>query len=230
MEELIFTGFGKEGIEFLAGLERNNNKRWFDKRKPIYQRALLEPMQAFVYELGLKLSRDLAPDLVFEPRVNRSIYRIYRDTRFGADKSPYKTHMAAILWEGSGEKFYVPDFYFQFDAHDVLLGGGVYRFSPQGLKDFRGALADDDLGRRLDKIVTAHKFRPFLPLQGEQLKRVPPGYAADHPRAELLRHKGLYVMQERPISLLYTRRCLDEAERIYRAMGDLHVWLRDVLG
>ena len=230
MEELIFIGFPESGLRFLSGLKKNNNKAWFDKRKEIYEQDVLQPLKALVWEIGLKLSRDVAPNLVFEPKVNRTIFRIYRDTRFSNDKSPYKTNVAAFLWEGNRGRNSSPGFYVHIEDDAVYVGAGIYLFDAQGLELFRKAVLDRRMGGKLDKILADRKLKPFLPVMGEQLKRVPSGYPADHPRADFLRYKGLYLGTSRDPGTVHTRRFLNSTVNTMRKLGDLHGWLREVLG
>ena len=89
-----FPGFSPEALKFFVQLKRHNNRPWFLKNKETYEREIKEPMVSLVLEINSQL-RNLAPELVTEPK--RAIYRIYRDVRFSADKSPYKTHTAALF-------------------------------------------------------------------------------------------------------------------------------------
>jgi len=178
--------------------------------------------------MGERLNRDLAPRIVAEPALNRSLYRIYRDVRFSKDKRPYKTHVAALLWEG-GEKHHAPGFYFEFDARDLLFGAGIYRFLPATLDRFRRWVDEKKTGECLAKILAALR-REGMEIGGQALKRVPRGYTPDNPRADLLRHKGLYAGLSLPAPpWLHTAELLDRAEASFRKMGDLHSWLRDNL-
>ena len=223
-----FGGFPEEGIEVLLGLEKNNRKEWFEQNRSVYETALLAPLRAYVTEMGDRLRRDLAPMIVAEPALNRSLYRIYRDVRFSKDKRPYKTQVAALLWEG-GEKHHAPGFYFQLDARNVMFGAGIYQLLPSTLDRFRRCVDEKKSGERLVKIIAALKAED-MEIGGQALKRAPRGYPPDHPRVDLLKHKGLYTMIELPgPPWLHTAELLDHAEAFFRKMGDLHRWLRENL-
>ena len=102
---MTFTGFPREGIQFLRDIDDNNNRDWFEAHKHIYQTALVEPAQAFIVALGERL-QTIAPNVQYDTRTNGSgsLMRIYRDVRFSKDKSPYKNWIGIVFWEGQGKK------------------------------------------------------------------------------------------------------------------------------
>ena len=108
-----FPGFSKESVQFYKSLSKNNDKRWFEEHKADYEQFVLAPAREFVVVLGEKL-RKIAPQIHAEPKINQSIFRIYRDTRFSRDKSPYKTNLGIWLWEGVGKRMECSGFYFPF--------------------------------------------------------------------------------------------------------------------
>jgi uncharacterized protein (TIGR02453 family) len=116
-----FNGFPPEAVTFFQGLQNNNNKTWFEARKPDYQKFVLEPAQEFIEEMGVRL-KQLSPGIHADPRVNRSIFRIYRDIRFSKNKTPYKTHLGIWMWEGEGAKFESSGYYFHLEPPNILLG------------------------------------------------------------------------------------------------------------
>src|SRR5438067_2623937 len=132
-----FAGFPPEGIEFFAKLMRNNRREWFQPRKPIFEEKLKTPMRDLVIALNGAL-RSFAPECVTDP--DKAIYRIYRDTRFSKDKTPYKDHIAASFPRrgipcGAG-------FYFQVSHRGVGIGGGVYMPPPETLRAIRQHLVE----------------------------------------------------------------------------------------
>jgi uncharacterized protein (TIGR02453 family) len=148
-----FSGFPPEGRRFLAGLALNNDKAWFDAHREEYEQHVLGPMRAFVLEAGSRL-RPKVKRLVADPRVGGSLFRINRDTRFSADKSPYKSWAAARLWDAAGPgKELSPSFYLHVDAESVYAGGGLYQFDDAQLERFRRAVTDDRLRRQLERMV-----------------------------------------------------------------------------
>ncbi len=224
-EIAAFDGFHPETVEFLKALKRHNSKSWFDAHKADYEIHVLEPSRRFVKAMGDRLLT-VFPGIHAEPRINRSLFRIYRDVRFSPDKSPYKTHLGIIFWEGEGKRMENSGFYFHLEPPNLLLGGGVYRFPPEKLHRFRRAAADPIRGRSLADAVAAIRERREFTLGGRFYKRIPAGYAPDSPNAGLLLHNGLYAGCETLIpGELTSPRLIDYCWRRFAFLEPLHVWL-----
>jgi uncharacterized protein (TIGR02453 family) len=194
---MAFTGFHPNAFGFLAGLAEHNDRAWFHEHEAEYRGLLLEPARELVVALGERLAA-VAPGIHADPRVNGSIMRIARDTRFSNDKTPYKTHLDLWLWEGSGPSRECAGYFFRLDPDAVTLGVGVHHFTTAGLAAYRRAVDDGRRGPKLDRAVRSAvaagaRFGPA------RWKRVPAPYAADHPRAELLRHDGLVAATTDPL-------------------------------
>jgi uncharacterized protein (TIGR02453 family) len=174
--------FPAEGLKFLTALKRNNRREWFQAHRDDYERFVRAPMAEFV----LALARDLPAEFVTDPKV--CLYRIYRDTRFSKDKSPYKTHTAAVFPRRGLPKHSGAGLYFHIAPDGVFAGGGIYAPSPPELQLVRAHVAERFLALRT--IVESPEFRKtFGTLHGEKLSRVPRGFPADHRAAEFLKHK-----------------------------------------
>jgi uncharacterized protein (TIGR02453 family) len=192
-----FTGFPPEGLAFLEGLARDNTKAYFDAHRTTYESALLEPAKGFVVALGEELHARVSPAIRAEPRVNGSILRINRDTRFSADKVPYKEHLDIWLWEGDGPSRERPGFFVRLCPATVTIGVGMHRFERPALEAYREAVGEERTGRELEAALSRATELPDVAVGGgDGYKRVPGGYGPDHPRAELLRHNALYVSGE----------------------------------
>ena len=186
--------FTPRTLAFLRALERNNRREWFHARKERYEAEVRAPMVALVERLAGDFA-EFAPDLVANPRT--SMYRPYRDTRFSANKAPIKTNVGAVFphrllprHEGAG-------FYVEVAPHHVWFGGGMYMPSSALLYQVREHIAARHA--RLSRIVGSAAFkRAFGELGGEQLKRVPRGFAPDHPAAAFLKYKQFLAGHERP--------------------------------
>jgi uncharacterized protein (TIGR02453 family) len=190
-----FSGFRLEAIQFLVDLAENNNREWFQPRKGDYERLLKQPLEALIAALGERFEARHIP-LRADPA--RSPFRIYRDVRFSKDKSPYKTHVAASFpwvegadWDGShSDEGGNPGGYFHMGPGEVFVGGGMWHPPTAKLNAFRRAIVEDPSG--VHAALDASDFvRRFGSISGDKLKRVPPGYPADHPDAELLKHKDV---------------------------------------
>lgn len=196
-----FTGFPREAITFFKGLERNNNRDWFQAHKATYEQACREPMQTLIGELKLGPGK---------------ISRINRDIRFTPDRSPYKTHIAA----GIG------GYYINLSAEGLYVGTGIYKPEPPMLAKLRAAIDRDASGRELQTIVTSLKRKGYDVGTHASLTSAPKGYAADHPRIDLLRMKDIFAGRAfKPAAWLSTPKALDRIQRAMRDIQPLKVWL-----
>jgi len=185
MKKEALPTFPKEGLHFLRSLKRNNNREWFQEHKSIYETQVKEPIENVVSAIAVEFDK-FAPEMVASPRI--SVYRIYRDTRFSKDKSPYKTHAAAVFPRAGLSKHEGAGFYFHISPTELLIGGGLYMPLPEDLNAIRNHLAANP--EAFLAIVKGKSFRRiFGAVGGEQLARVPAGFRPDHPVADYLRHK-----------------------------------------
>jgi uncharacterized protein (TIGR02453 family) len=209
-----FAGFPPEGLKFFESLARNNRREWFQPRKLIYEEQLKAPMTELVTALTAGMMR-FAPDYVADPA--KAIYRIYRDTRFSKDKTPYKTHIAAIFPRRGLGKHSGGGLYFSVSAKEIEVAGGVYMPEPETLRAIRTHLAEHH--EEFRKIVKARKLRTLLgELHGAQLSRVPKGFPCDHVAADLLRYKQWLVYAMLDPKLATTPRLLPEVRQRFEAM------------
>ena len=186
--------FTQKTLTFLRRLARHNDREWFREHRDEYEEHVRGPMIALIEQLAADLPA-IAPDLVANPKT--SMYRIYRDTRFSANKAPFKTHVAAIFPHRALPKHEGAGLYVHVAADQVFIGGGLYRPQPRQLHRLREHIAANC--DRLRSLVAAPAFRRnFGALSGERLKRVPRGFAADHPAGDLLRLKQFLAGCERP--------------------------------
>lgn len=210
-----FPGFSAEALQFFRGLARHNNREWFQPRKPVFEQHLKQPMYELVNRVNTAMTR-FAPDYLTEP--SKAVYRIYRDTRFSKDKTPYKDHIAASFRHRqlSGESA-GGGFYFAVSHKEVAIGGGMYMPSPETLLAVRRHIAE--YHKELRKLLAAKQVRSLLgDVHGEQLSRVPKGFSADDPAADLLKYKQLYLYVELPPDLATTPALEKEIVTRFKAM------------
>jgi uncharacterized protein (TIGR02453 family) len=196
IETRAFSGFRPDAIDFLVELGQNNDRSWFQPRKADYERLLKEPMEALVTALAERFE---ARGLPLEADPKRSVSRIYRDTRFAKDKSPYKTNVyARFPWVGRGSDHDTSDDgghgasgYFNVMPGESYVGGGMWAPEKPRLDAFRTAILDEPERVRaaLEDPVFIAEFGPVH--SHDSLKRVPPGFPPDHPMAELFRYKSV---------------------------------------
>lgn len=174
----------KNSLTFLQDLKIHNNRDWFADNKKRYETALKQPAIDFADTLALQLGAALG-----QPMTHK-IFRIHRDVRFSKDKTPYNAHLhIGFSTEDAGKD--TPAFMFGLEPDSLVLGMGTFAFSPDGLKRWRDAVSGQK-GEELNGLLK-QALHNGARLSDPDLKRVPPPYLADHPRADLLRHKGLAV-------------------------------------
>ncbi|MEM7332219.1 MAG: DUF2461 domain-containing protein [Chloroflexota bacterium] len=188
-----FTGFPQDAFQFLAELEENNDKEWFGANKKRYEASVLAPTTAFIVAVGEQL-QSVVPNIRYDTKTNGSgsLMRIHRDTRFSKDKTPYKTNVSAMWWEGPGKKTVSPGFGFQMNQHGMGLMAGQFAFDKNQLARYREVVNEPKHGDALNAVIGSIDSDPDYEILGEQYKKVPRGYDAEHPHGDLLKYKGLY--------------------------------------
>jgi uncharacterized protein (TIGR02453 family) len=174
-----------EGLKFLKGLAKNNDREWFNERKAVYEAELKEPMLAIIRKVTDAMM-DFAPNHV-RP-AEKSLFRIYRDTRFSNNKLPYKTHVAA-WWSHMGmEKTSGAGYYFQVSPKDVVIAAGAYMPEKEQLAAIRHWLLDhhEEFRKLLQRAAIRKTFSEF---EGEALTRPPKGFPCEHPAMDLIKCK-----------------------------------------
>src|SRR6185312_700255 len=184
-----FPGFSPDALAFLRSLKRNNRREWFQPRKEKYEALIKEPMLELIGCLNEEFAR-FAPEYITPP--HKAIYRIYRDTRFSKDKTPYKTHISAIFPRCTARKREGSVFYFHFTEKELLVFGGVYAPERDELLAYRTLLQEHY--EEFQAILAERNIKRTLGgLQGEQLTRMPKGFPVDHPAEHLLRHRQWFL-------------------------------------
>lgn len=223
-----FSGFSPETVQFYKDLAENNSKAWFETNKPVYNELIVEPAKAFILETGEKLSA-FVPGLIYNTKTNGSgsLFRIYRDTRFSQDKSPYKTHMGILFWDGPNKKVENPGFYFHLDAEGLKLYMGLYQFPKDILIKYREAVVDDKSGEALSKALEKVTAVDGIKLGWEHYKRVPRGFDPEHPRAELLKYNSLGTEYDCGLpDELYSENLVDYCIDHWQKTLPLYQWLK----
>jgi uncharacterized protein (TIGR02453 family) len=194
-----FPGFPEAGLAFLRALVKNNRREWFQPRKFIYEEKVKQPMVELVTRVNAAMLT-FAPAYVAEPE--KAIFRIYRDTRFSKDKTPYKSHIAAVFHGRGMTKESGSGLYFAISAKEIEVAGGIYMPSPATLLAIRTHIAANH--EEFRALIRDRALRRLLgEMQGEQLSRLPKGFSADHPAADLLRYKQFlfYTMLDPKLAL-----------------------------
>ena len=186
---MAFPGFSKDGDKFFAQLAARQDREWFKEHKGEYASLWEAPMKALMEELAPKLQKQYSGWKLDPPKH----FRIYRDVRFAKDKSPFKTNIAAMVGFPGGEEIGAPAaVYLHFGLEDIVAAGH-WTLPPDKLKRFRKLVDEEKTGAELQKKVDALEKKGFKVEALEALKRVPPGFDPEHPRARLLKQKGFGV-------------------------------------
>jgi uncharacterized protein (TIGR02453 family) len=189
--------FTTDTLKFLRALKRNNDREWFRARREDYDRHVREPILAVIEQLARDFQR-IAPEMVASPKV--SLYRIYRDTRFSEDKTPLKTHAAAVFPTRGLPRHEGAGLYFEIAPGWVWIGGGMYSPPPPQLLRVREHIATT--WPRIKRIASSKAFvAEVSQLDGERLTRVPRGFATNHPAADYLKHRQFIAGRERPAEI-----------------------------
>ena len=205
-----FAGFPERALVFYEGLEADNSKPYWTDHKAVYEECVRQPMEALLAELEAEFGAG-------------TMFRPYRDVRFSKDKTPYKTAAGAIL-RGEGM------FYVQLSAEGLFVGGGIYHAAPDQLRRLRRAVADNVHGEELERILASLRKAGYG-LEGDVMKAMPRGYPADHPRAELLRHRSMAAWKRwEPRDWLHTRAALARVRTAWRAFRPLNGWMTANVG
>ena len=224
-----FSGFPRAALTFLADLADNNDKAWFEANRAEYDANLLAPARACVTALGPHLQA-LVPNIHAEPKVNGSIMRINRDTRFSRDKSPYRPWLGLWFWQGDGPSRERPGFFFQLGAETLILGAGTHTMSPKQLEAYRNAVADPTSGAELRRIIGALEADDAFDIGGRHYKRAPRGFDDDHANSDLLLHNGLYAGRTVPVpAALHLPAAVEYCAGVYEKMAPLMNWLAPVI-
>lgn len=210
-----FPGFSPDAISFLRALKRNNRREWFQPRKEKYEKLIKEPLLELVSCLNEEFAR-FAPEYITPPQ--KALYRIYRDTRFSKDKTPYKTHVSAIFPRHTAVKREGSVFYFHFTEKELLVFGGVWAPERDELLAYRTLLQEHY--EEFQALLADKKLKRSVGgLQGEQLTRMPKGFPVDHPAEELLRHRQWYLENTFDIKVLTSSRVVSEIARQFEVMA-----------
>jgi uncharacterized protein (TIGR02453 family) len=200
----------KDSFHFLNQIKVNNNKPWFEKNRPLYEKARAEYL-AFVTKLLEGIHKIEA---IPEKDASKYVQRIYRDIRFSKDKTAYKSHFSSIIDRGP-ENRKCP-VYLQIQPGRSMMGAGVWDPPGEVLKMIRQEIDYNSAG--LKKITNSKEFlRNFGKISGARLSRPPKGYEADNPNIELLKHKQLYVQRDFDDELVLSKDLIPEILKSYKA-------------
>jgi len=223
-----FEGFPAEGFAFLRELRENNNKDWFEANKERYITLVRTPAVALVAAVGSRL-QDHFPNVQYDTRTNGSgsLMRLNRDVRFSKDKSPYKTNVPMMWWEGAGKKTQNPAFGLQITPDDAGLMAGMFGFDKEMLTQYREAVANEKKGFALVEAINQVQAAGNYRLNGAHYKRPPRGFPAlEDERAPYMLFNALWFSKEDiPAEVVTTPDFVEHAVAHFVKMAPIEQWL-----
>ena len=222
-----FTGFSKKSLAFLKELRSNNTKEWFEAHKHLYEEYILEPNRAFVTDMGEHIQA-LVPTINAVPKINGSMYRIYRDIRFAKDKTPMKTHTGVIFWQGKAKRTQSANFYTRATPEEYVIGAGIRRFDTALLSTYRDYIKDIDNADKLFDILQKCREKGFDIIE-PHYKRLPRGFSKTYPYPELALLNGMVVNKKfKPDSTYFSSEIVNRCFGIYEELLPLQQWLYEM--
>jgi uncharacterized protein (TIGR02453 family) len=220
--------FTPDLFQFLAELGLNNDKGWFEANRARYDAHVKAPLLRFITDFGPKLAK-ISPHFVADPRPNGgSMFRIYRDTRFSKDKTPYKTHASAQFRHAAGKDVHAPGFYLHLEPGSVFVGCGMWHPDAEPLRKIREAIAEDP--KAWTKLHGKKAFKETLTVGGESLTRPPKGFDPEHPLIAELKRKDFIVMAKLTDTQAFAPGFVDDVAGVCKAASEYMKFLTQAVG
>ena len=218
-----YAGFEPKTVAFLNEIANNNNREWFKANKTRYEEHVLDVALRFIQSMQDPLAA-IAPNFVAQAtRMGGSLMRVYRDTRFSKNKTPYKTNVGIQFRHELGKDVHAPGFYVHIQPNNCFLGTGIWRPDSDALAAIRSSIAEAPGSWK--RVREAKRFVEHYRFGGDRLKRPPRGYAADHPSIEDLKRKDFIAVSEFPIRRIRSPEFVDEVAARYASAKPLMKFL-----
>lgn len=219
----LFNGFPQGTLAFLSELKVNNNKAWFNDNKPRYEALVRGPALAFIESMAPGLA-EISPHFhAISKKVGGSLMRVYRDTRFASDKTPYKTNIGIQFRHELGKDVHAPGFYLHIEPEGCFVGAGIWRPESKTLNQIRAFIDDNPAAWR--KALAMSAFARQFSLEGDSLKRPPRGFAADHPLIEDLKRKDFIAIKSIEPATIHSPRFSQSVLKDFRCADALMRYL-----
>ena len=223
---MSFVHYPKESLSFLKSVQKNNNKEWFESHRDEYIQYILEPSRAFVEEMGEHLQA-LVPTINAIPKINQSLFRIYRDVRFSKDKTPIKSKIGVIFWQGNHIRMQSSCFYLHFSPQELLLASGIRTFDPDLLAAYRDYIKIDTHREALHNILETLKSEGYI-IEAPGYKRLPKGFEKTMNLEYLARMKAVAVYHTLPATTISKKSFIPELFKHYERFLPLQEWLYEM--
>ncbi|HEY9189690.1 MAG TPA: TIGR02453 family protein [Sulfurovum sp.] len=223
-----FSGFPKEGLAFLDNIIIHNSKEWLDAHKEEYEKYIVGPNKAYVEEMGEHL-QILVPTIHAIPKVNKSLFRIYRDARFHR-LDPIKERIGIIFWQGATHRMQSSSFYMHYDPFEVFVATGIRNFKPPLLAKYREYIKDEHRRKTLHQILEALKEKGYQ-IAAPSYKKFPRGFEGyeEEPYAYLAKFGSMYAYTTfSPDKTFHSEKIIERNFKIYEDMLDLQQWVYEL--
>jgi len=221
-----FSGFPKEGLDFLSNIIINNSKEWLNDHREAYEKYIVAPNIAYVEEMGEHL-QILVPNIHAIPKINKSLFRIYRDARFHR-LDPIKERIGIIFWQGAAHRMQSSSFYMHYDPFEIFVATGIRNFKAPLLVVYREYIKNDAKRKSLHHILKELKAKGYS-VPEPKFKRYPLGLNKDDKYATLYLHGAMYAFTTFvPDSTFHSEAIIERNFKIYEDMLDLQQWVYEL--
>ncbi len=221
-----FNGFSKEGLRLLSEIEINNSKEWFEANRDRHEKYIVKPNRLFVEELGEEL-QILVPTINAIPKTNRSLFKIYRDSRFHPH-DPIKTKIGIIFWQGSGHRMQSSSFYIHYQPDEIFWATGIRNFKPPLLSIYREYIRITEHRERLHEILERLKELGYKVPQ-PHYKRCPRDMDCSDKLSYLYRYRAMYAYcDSRPDRVFFSPKIIEHSFEIFQDMLPLQQWVYEL--
>ena len=215
-------------FKFLNDLAANNDRKWFNANKDRYIETVQEPALDFITDFGPRL-KAISPHFTADARVQGgSLFRIYRDTRFAADKTPYKTNTGVQFRHERAKDAHAPGFYLHLQPRESFMGVGLWRPETKVAYQIREAIAENS--DAWNKATRGKVFTATYHLGGDSLIRPPKGYDAEHPLIEDLKRKDFIATSQLTQKTITSPDFIDDFDKLCRDASGFMAFLCDAVG
>lgn len=223
-----FKGFTKKTLLFLKDIKQNNNKEWFEAHRVEYEKLILNPSRAFVVEMGEHLQA-LESTINAEPKINKSLFRIFRDSRrLGSNKTPLKERIGIIFWQGNNKRLQSSAFYVHFSCEELFVAVGVRWFEKPMLDAYREYIKDDKNRNKLQNILDTITADNYSIIE-KSYKRYPKGFDSQMSNVELSLYKGMATYKILDAKLITDgEKLINTLYKIYEDMLPLQQFMYEV--
>ena len=215
--------FSKKTIAFLKELSKNNNRDWFNDNKQRYEDEVRTPALEFIESMAPALQRVSPYFDASAKKVGGSLMRVYRDTRFGKDKTPYKTNIGIHFRHVRAKDVHAPGFYVHIEPNECFFGAGIWRPESSTLKAIRTLI--DEHPKEWQSVKRKVTGKSDLELSGESLKRAPKGFDPEHKLIEDLKRKDFIAVSPLPVSAIYSKDFDKQVAKLFKTGAPLMEFL-----